>query len=826
MSNFKPKEKVQTLTYIKLPVDKGNKTARHWYTARLSRPQDGSGPTAFTIRFRTGSSGPWKWANDQYSTSDGQLLWQAADHPSDDLSFYLHGLASELNVKKETSETPDTLLWSVTAAVPPAKGEQPGNLRQVLGYPIQCIRWFSLVQPWSPWLAPRHGKYIWRTNSDAVSCSFLRNDGYVVVVLAISGIRDVRTIFLNDDEGRIIMSSSNDREGLGPGMALVAVAKSFEIANCSVMYKARRMIMDHQVEIESQPTIVPSEDAPTPQWIEEWYDGLTYCTWNGLGINLTEASVLNAVDSLRNDGIQITNLIIDDNWQDLDNPGGAQYDRHWLSFEANKSGFPNGLRGLTDKIRNNWKNKNLQHIAVWHAIVGYWGGLAPDGKIAKKYKTVNVPKKGGGHIEVIDEPDVYRFYNDFYAFLNESRIDSVKTDAQFLIDEIASAPVRRRLINTYQDSWSIAQLRYFGGKAISCMSLNPSIIFHSQLPTNRPATLLRNSDDFFPDQPDSHAWHIFCNAHNALFTQHLNVIPDWDMFQTSHSWGSYHAAGRCVSGGPIYITDVPGEHDKDLIDQFSATTTTGVARILRPSCVGKSIDVFTSYDEEKFLKVGTYQGRARTGTGILGVFNVSKTPLTELVRLDEFPGVKEDTKYVIRAHTSGKVSREMSLAELEKGSSVVCLDLPVQGWEILSAYPLIEFGVGRSEGAPLDAEMEPTPLSVAVLGLLGKMTGAAAIVQGVSEILPGKRIKISARLKALGVLGIYIADLSRWKPQDDLMVAIFGKPVPVHTVSVSHTAENVLEINVEKAWKEMGLQAQWNNEVLVETWVGVPSHIA
>lgn len=40
-------------------------------------------------------------------------------------------------------------------------------------------------------------------------------------------------------------------------------------------------------------------------------------------------------------------------------------------------------------------------------------------------------------------------------------------------------------------------------------------------------------------------------------TQHLNVIPDWDMFQTVHEYSGFHAAARCVSGGPIYIVCSP-----------------------------------------------------------------------------------------------------------------------------------------------------------------------------------------------------------------------------------------------------------------------------
>ena len=178
-----------------------------------------------------------------------------------------------------------------------------------------------------------------------------------------------------------------------------------------------------------------------------------------------------------------------------------------------------------------------------------------------------------------------------------------------MTDAFISAKHRRDLINAYSDAWSIAHYRHFSVKAISCMSQTPDILFHAQLPQNRLPILVRNSDDFFPEIPSSHPWHIFVNAHNAIFTQHLNVIPDWDMFQTIHEYSGFHAAARCVSGGPIYITDVPGVHDLDLIAQMTGTTTRGKTVIFRTSVVGKSLVPYASYDHDTLLQVGTYHGK-------------------------------------------------------------------------------------------------------------------------------------------------------------------------------------------------------------------------
>lgn len=276
------------------------------------------------------------------------------------------------------------------------------------------------------------------------------------------------------------------------------------------------------------------------------------------------------------------------------------------------------------------------------------------------------------------------------------------------------------------------------------------------MPTNRPPLLVRNSDDFFPEIPTSHPWHIFVNAHNALFTQHLNLIPDWDMFQTVHEYSGFHAAARCVSGGPIYITDVPGEHDLDLINQMTGPSPRGKTVIFRPSVVGKSLDQYNGYDDDHFLLVGTYHGKftrllikiitdsdtgaAVTGTGIIGFFNVSQRPLTELIPLSKFPGVVEAQYYIIRAHSSGLVSKPIQVVD---ANSLVTLSLGVRGYEIMSAYPLRGF---------FDEKKKETTW-VANLGLLGKMAGAAAVVANHITKLENGKIVIDTNIKALGVLG-------------------------------------------------------------------------
>ncbi|KAL8859667.1 MAG: hypothetical protein Q9178_003781 [Gyalolechia marmorata] len=788
---------------------------RRWFSVVLNIPSSRE-PVRFTLKYRLSADHTWMWINEHSNLEDGELYFQPQTPPKD-LVNYLKDYSDDFSVNQVESETPHTLLWSLTSPVKAAEGKASGISDISLGTPRSFGRWFSLVRIWSPWLAPRHGQDEFSPTEDAVLSSFLRFDGLHLVLLALSGVDEVLTVFKPDGHGNVIAHSRNDSTESGQARVLAAVGTTFNAALAAVMYHARNIVRGYDTtspEVKEEMKTALEKDVKA-EWMENWYDGLTYCTWNALGQNLHEQRIFDALDILKEKGVQITNLIIDDNWQSLDNQGQSQFKRGWTEFEANKEGFPNGLKYTTTTIRD--KHPNIQHIAVWHALLGYWGGVSPTGSIAQNYKTREVRKsKGlaGGTMTVVDKEDVPRMYDDFYRFLLASGIDSVKTDAQFFLDLMDDADDRRSFMKTYQDAWTIASLRYFSIKAISCMSQIPQILFHTQLPTNKPRLMVRNSDDFFPDVPSSHPFHIFTNALTALLTSHLNVLPDWDMFQTSHPYSSFHAAARCISGGPIYITDTPGQHSLPLIHSMTAPTIRKTTRILRPNSIGKCIEagVYTPYESLRFLKIGTYHtgSSADYGVSILGVFNVSEQPLSELVALRDFEGIvkEEGRKYIIRAHPSGEVSPPMNP---DSDFPQVNLALDPKGWGILTAYPLYTTTADASSSSERDT-------SIAVLGLIGKMTGAAAVVGTPRFEERGLEIvRVNVVVKVLGVLGIYVSTLpSAETLYDHTMVLIHNRPIPPHTVKVAENNGKVLEIDVETAWKEMGLEAGWGNEVGVD----------
>ena len=808
---------------------------------------DSDGNAQFTVRFRTSPGDEWQWANQRRQVGDGELVWSARksrfDHepplelPSwsrarDDFGQYFSGLSSAIEVQPRMSEAPGSVLWDLSGNIYAANEGNSATVKFALGIPTSVTRYFSLVRVWSPWLAPRHGRSKFQLTEPAMLCAFLRRDGEHLVLLAVSGVNAVRTLFESGEDGRVVVDVKSDNPESTKFTVLASVSADVEIALSAVMYEARKRVqLTFENEAASDAPVSPAsgeESSPTGddavlvdkdpgiQWISEWYDGLSYCTWNSLGRDLSERKIVQALDSLKSHGVNIVNLIIDDNWQALDGEGESQFRQGWKQFEANPEGFPHGLKKATETIRRS--HPSIHYIAVWHALLGYWGGISPVGDIVTQYKTKQVAIKdrvAGGNILAVDPEDVGRFYADFYSYLSSVGINAVKTDAQFFLDLLDDPEDRRRFTTAYQDAWSIASLRHFSFRSISCMSLVPQIMFHSQLPTNRASFLLRNSDDFFPEVPTSHPWHIFCNAHNALLTRFLNVIPDWDMFQTSHPYASFHAASRCVSGGPICITDEPGKHDLDIINQIAAPTISGTSVTLRPSVVGRTLDVYHDYNEGHILRIGSYTGWARTGSGIMGLFNLQSSETSRIVPLMDFPGIHSDScgQYIVRAHTTGNIAEGMQPLDEH---SLVAVRLAPRSWEILTAYPTRAFTLKGSHGCNAK---DGGLTRVAILGLLGKMTGGAALVSSDITLAENGRLRFDINLKALGTLGVYFSDLPDRTIAGNFMVCISGQRVPRKTVWKEGGHEGkVLAVDVHSAWKAMGLDNGWSNEILVQVF--------
>ena len=77
-------------------------------------------------------------------------------------------------------------------------------------------------------------------------------------------------------------------------------------------------------------------------------------------------------------------------------------------------------------------------------------------------------------------------------------------------------------------------------------------------------SMVRASDDFYPKDMAAQTVHLVSCAYNTVMLGEI-ATPDWDMFHSKHPFAGMHAAARAISGGPVYVSDSPGNHDAELL---------------------------------------------------------------------------------------------------------------------------------------------------------------------------------------------------------------------------------------------------------------------
>lgn len=771
----------------------------------------------FTVKYRVSDAAAWQWlyGNSSSGVQEGEILLQEPPAQNPQIGSLLkldEGWKAEAfatNIKGAT-------LFSLqTSPLDPTKELERKTLGSVHGF-VRYVA-FSRIEP--PWIGPRHGGDFLYLSEPTMLCSLLRKDGSVVTIAAPSP-DDIYAVLETDEQGGLVVAAKADRSTGSPLRVLLSVGGDIETSIEAIMVQLRveaggsRLVHDMIKDDDK------STDSSAPH-LEGLLDGLGFCTWNALGNELDRNKILGALRALRENNVKVSTLIIDDGWQDT-GPTELDYSnpawRGLAHFKAPAERLPHGLDELVRGVKS--ENPEIGEIGVWHALLGYWGAIAKQGYIVDNYETWDVDGKmyyaEPAKLKVVSPKDVVRFYDDFYAYLSKSGITFVKTDVQSLVSELTEGPVRTDLIPSYQAAWTAAYQKRLGGRAISCMSQVPEMLWRILLQDKTPPVIVRNSDDFFPEIPGSHSWHLWANAHNALFTQHLNAILDWDMFQTSHKYGVLHGAARCLSGGPILLTDIPGEHDMGLIQQMVAQTPDGRSIALRPTLMAKVSHAFDRI-ESRILKIAN---EASTGAKLLGVFNVGETDLSMFVSAAEFVAIgrshwKQATEAIFLSHQTQKLFGPIGLTNTSPLASspdaLIQVDLKARGCDILSG-----FQVTRRTGAKGE-------MLIGVLGLMGKMTGAAAVVSQEISTVDGGKVSISLKLKALGDLGIWIQGAELEQGSVEAAVGgqdLGGEDLQVKSVPEGESAQ-LLTLDMIKAWSRRASGAKESGQVTVEVVISI-----
>lgn len=101
-----------------------------------------------------------------------------------------------------------------------------------------------------------------------------------MVFLAVSGINDSVPVFQNTSSGAISVNVRNDSASDEKVIILVSEGNDFQRAVAAVMYHARTLVMKARSANEAvEEEWKALSDAVRPEWLENWYDGLGFCSF-------------------------------------------------------------------------------------------------------------------------------------------------------------------------------------------------------------------------------------------------------------------------------------------------------------------------------------------------------------------------------------------------------------------------------------------------------------------------------------------------------------------------------------------------------------------
>lgn len=303
----------------------------------------------------------------------------------------------------------------------------------------------------------------------------------------------------------------------------------------------------------------------------EVLDYLGWCTWNAsnMGQHLDEQHILQGVESFQKKDIPLGWIIIDDGWQDSSN-------QSLNAYTPNKTKFPDGFKEMNRKLTEEY---GLHGVGIWNAFDGHWKGINPESPLGKSYANQLFSWHQQGPLDKESEecffvrPDagdaMDRFFDDWLAYEREQGFTFVKVDNQLVVERMAvnNYPIDYLSKRMHQAMYN-AIFKHIDGAVINCMDMTTEAYFnfgHS--------AVARAVEDYFPEKDDGVGYnmerggaaaHLVMALYNNLYFSQM-VYTDFDMFESYHTDGVFHAFTRALNNGPVYVTDRIGQQNAGVL---------------------------------------------------------------------------------------------------------------------------------------------------------------------------------------------------------------------------------------------------------------------
>ncbi len=531
---------------------------------------------------------------------------------------------------------------------------------------IAGLRRFTSLQRFVPfWLRPAVG-----TREDEVKPETLwllarLDDGAHLLLAPLLG-RSARYSLLGSADGLVVAAETGDPAVVVPEEAALFVALGHDPYEL-IERSARAVAAHHSARLR--------REKPLPDTV----DLFGWCTWDAFYKEVSPEKVLAGLDAFARAGVSPKWLILDDGWQSTEPAPSGEERLVGLRPNARFGG------DLGPLVREAKERFGVRRFLVWHAFAGYWGGVCPCS--LPGYESVPVARSFGPGV-LRQEPDwnvrpwgariavpsaegIARFYADYHDALLTQGVDGVKVDAQAMLEAVAAGSGGRvALHRAYRAALDASAARRFEGRLINCMGATTECAYLAD------SAVFRSSDDFFPSKPESHGAHLFANAQVSLWFGEF-MLPDWDMFQSAHPRGAFHAAARAISGGPVYVSDKPGAHDAELLRKLVLSDGT-VLRADRPARPSPECLFSDPSRERVALKIFNMNREC----GVLGVFNLHAdgAPIACNITTGDIP-LLQGEDYAVFFHRTRRLTRMGGAASLQ-------VSIEPGEWEIVSFSPI------------------------------------------------------------------------------------------------------------------------------------------
>ncbi|CAJ1962774.1 unnamed protein product [Sphenostylis stenocarpa] len=174
-------------------------------------------------------------------------------------------------------------------------------------------------------------------------------------------------------------------------------------------------------------------------------DCFGWCTWDAFYHFVNPQGIRDGLKRLSEVGTPAKFLITDDGWQ----MSFKRFDGRLISIKENnkfravgdvtENEVPVSLKDFVSEIKSNF---GLKYVYVWHALLGYWGGLDPNASGTKKYDPkLRYPVQSPGNlantrdlsidamekygIGIIDSAKISEFYDDLHNLHNAAEFHAV-----------------------------------------------------------------------------------------------------------------------------------------------------------------------------------------------------------------------------------------------------------------------------------------------------------------------------------------------------------------------------------------------------------------